>query len=94
MGEMIEHAGEPTAKTESTTEKSIEAYQLEAYNGPKARVAVYQFTDQTAKGRGTVYGGYPFPFLGTTLRLATAWRICLTMRSLNRTVSSFSIARR
>lgn len=59
MGEMIQHAGEPTAKTESTTEKSIQEYQLEAYNGPKARVAVYQFTDQTAKGRGTVYGGYP-----------------------------------
>jgi curli biogenesis system outer membrane secretion channel CsgG len=59
MGEMIEHAGEPTAKTVSTTDKSIEEYQLEAYNGPKARVAVYQFTDQTAKGRGTVYGGYP-----------------------------------
>src|SRR5713226_493249 len=59
MGEMIQHAGQPTAKTESTTEKSIEAYQLEPYNGPKARVAVYQFTDQTAKGRGTVYGGYP-----------------------------------
>lgn len=29
MGEMIQHTGEPTAKTESTTEKSIEAYQLE-----------------------------------------------------------------
>jgi curli biogenesis system outer membrane secretion channel CsgG len=30
--------------------------QLEAYNGPKARVAVSQFTDRTAKGAG--YGGY------------------------------------
>jgi curli biogenesis system outer membrane secretion channel CsgG len=59
MGEMIQHAGEPTAKTESTTEKNIQEYQLEAYKGPKARVAVYQFADQTAKGRGTVYGGYP-----------------------------------
>jgi curli biogenesis system outer membrane secretion channel CsgG len=59
MGEMIQHAGEPTAKTESTTEKSIEEYQLEPYNGPKARVAVYRFEDQSAKGGGTVYGGYP-----------------------------------
>ena len=58
MGEMIQHAGEPTAKTESTTDKSIEEYQLEPYNGPKARVAVYRFADQTAKGGGTVQGGY------------------------------------
>src|SRR6266404_9036620 len=59
MGEMIQHAGEPTAKTQSTTEKSLGEYQLEAYNGPKARVAVYQFADQSAKGGGTVHGGYP-----------------------------------
>lgn len=59
MGEMIQHAGEPTAKTESTTETSIEEYQLERYDGPKARVAVYRFEDQSAKGGGTVYGGYP-----------------------------------
>jgi curli biogenesis system outer membrane secretion channel CsgG len=59
MGDMIQHAGEPTAKTESTTDKSIEQYQLEPYDGPKARVAVYRFADQTAKGGGTVQGGYP-----------------------------------
>lgn len=59
MAEMIEHAGEPTAKVESTTEKSIEEYQLEPYDGPKARVAVYRFGDQTAKGGGVVQGGYP-----------------------------------
>ena len=52
IGEMIQHAGEPTAKTESTTDKSIEEYQLEPYNGPKARVAVYQFADQTPKAEG------------------------------------------
>jgi curli biogenesis system outer membrane secretion channel CsgG len=59
MGDMIQHAGEPTAKTESTTDKSIEQYQIEPYDGPKARVAVYRFADQTAKGGGTVQGGYP-----------------------------------
>jgi curli biogenesis system outer membrane secretion channel CsgG len=59
MGEMIQNAGEPTAKTESASDKSIAEYQLEAYDGPKARVAVYRFEDQTAKGGGTVYGGYP-----------------------------------
>jgi curli biogenesis system outer membrane secretion channel CsgG len=59
MGEMIQHPGEPTAKTESTTEKSIEQYQLEPYDGPQARVAVYRFADQTAKGGGVVRGGYP-----------------------------------
>jgi curli biogenesis system outer membrane secretion channel CsgG len=59
MREMIQHAGEPTAKTESTTEKSIDEYQLEPYNGPKARMAVSRFEDHTAKGSGTVYGGYP-----------------------------------
>ena len=59
MGEMIQNAGEPTAKTVSTTEKSIEEHQLEAYNGPKARVAVYRFEDRTAKGGGSIRGGYP-----------------------------------
>jgi curli biogenesis system outer membrane secretion channel CsgG len=59
MGEMIQHAGEPTAKAESTTDKSTEQYQLEPYDGPKARVAVYRFQDQTAKGGGVVHGAYP-----------------------------------
>jgi curli biogenesis system outer membrane secretion channel CsgG len=59
MGEMIQNPGQPTAATVSTTEKSIDQYQLEPYNGPKARVAVYRFEDQTGKGRGVSYGGYP-----------------------------------
>lgn len=59
MGEMIEHAGEPTAEVESTTEPGIEEYQLEPYDGPKARVAVYRFQDQTAKGGGVAHGRYP-----------------------------------
>jgi len=59
MGDMIQHAGESTTETVSRTEKSIEEYQLEPYNGPKARVAVYRFQDQTAKGGGVVRGGYP-----------------------------------
>ena len=49
---MIKNPGQPTAETVSTTEKSINEVQLEPYNGPKARVAVYRFADQTAKGRG------------------------------------------
>lgn len=59
MGEMMQNPGQPTAATVSTTEKSIDEYQLEPYNGPQARVAVYRFGDQTAKGGGTVRGGYP-----------------------------------
>jgi len=59
IGEMIEHAGEPTAEVVSTTEPTIEEYQLEPYDGPKARVAVYRFGDRTAKGGGGVRGGYP-----------------------------------
>jgi len=57
MAEMIQNAGQPTARTVSTTEQSIDQAQLEAYNGPKARVAVSRFSDQTAKGKG---GGYGF----------------------------------
>ena len=59
MGEMIQNPGQPTAATVSTTDKSIEEYQLQPYNGPQARVAVYRFGDQTAKGGGVVRGGYP-----------------------------------
>jgi curli biogenesis system outer membrane secretion channel CsgG len=59
MAEMIQNAGQPTAKTVSATEQSIDQAQLEPYNGPKARVGVYRFTDQTAKGGGTIRG-YPF----------------------------------
>lgn len=62
MGEMLRHAGEPTAETVSPTEKSIEEYQLEPYDGPQARVAVYRFQDQTAKGSGATHGGYPGHF--------------------------------
>ena len=58
MAEMIQNAGQPTAKTVSTTESSIDQVQLEAYNGPKARVAVSRFTDQSGKGKGIAYG-YP-----------------------------------
>jgi curli biogenesis system outer membrane secretion channel CsgG len=58
MGEMLKNAGQPTAKTVSATEQSIDQAQLEAYNGPKARVAVSRFTDQSAKGKGIAVG-YP-----------------------------------
>lgn len=57
IGEMVEHAGEPTAEVDSTTEPTIEEFQLEPYDGPKARVAVYRFGDRTAKGGGR-YSGY------------------------------------
>ena len=58
MAEMLQNAGQPTAQTVSTTDRNIEEYQLEPYNGPKARVAVYRFTDRTAKGGGGVRGFY------------------------------------
>lgn len=53
MAEMLQNPGQPTAETVSTTKKTIEEVQLEPYNGPKARVAVYRFTDQTAKGEAS-----------------------------------------
>jgi curli biogenesis system outer membrane secretion channel CsgG len=56
MAEMIQNPGQPTVKVVSTTEQGIDQAQLEAYNGPKARVAVSQFNDKTAKGGGGGYG--------------------------------------
>lgn len=53
---MIQNAGQPTAKTVSATEQAIDQAQLEPYNGPKARVAVSRFTDQSAKGKGIAVG--------------------------------------
>lgn len=41
---------EPQAKVTSGGGPSIQQAQQEAYNGPKARVAVSRFTDKTAKG--------------------------------------------
>jgi curli biogenesis system outer membrane secretion channel CsgG len=58
VSEMIRNAGTPTAQTVSVTDQNIGDIQLEAYNGPKARVAVYQFIDRTAQGGGSVYGWY------------------------------------
>lgn len=58
MAEMIQNPGQPTVKTVSTTERSIGEVQLEAYNGPKARVAVYQFIDRTAQGGASPYPWY------------------------------------
>jgi curli biogenesis system outer membrane secretion channel CsgG len=59
IGDMVKNAGQPSTETASTTDRSIDQYQLEPYNGPKARVTVSRFEDQTAKGSGVVYGGYP-----------------------------------
>lgn len=62
IGEMIQHAGQPSVKTVSTTESSFDQAQLESYNGPKARVAVSRFGDQSGKGGGIgvvrPYSGY------------------------------------
>lgn len=52
VGEAIQNPGQATTQTVSTSQQSIDQVQLEAYDGPKARVAVYRFTDQTAKGGG------------------------------------------
>lgn len=65
IGEMVERAGEPTAEVVSTTEPTIEVFQLEPYDGPKARVAVYRFGDRTAKGGGRYRGfGWYSPEIG------------------------------
>jgi len=58
MAEMIQNAGQPSVNTVSTTQQSIDQAQLEAYNGPKARVAVSRFTDQSGQGKGIAVG-YP-----------------------------------
>ena len=41
---------EPQAKVTSSGGPSIQQAQQEAYNGPKARIAISRFTDKTAKG--------------------------------------------
>lgn len=41
---------EPQAKVTSSGGPSMQQAQQEAYNGPKARIAVSRFTDRTAKG--------------------------------------------
>ena len=41
---------EPQAKVTSGGGPGIQQAQQEAYNGPKARIAVSRFTDRTAKG--------------------------------------------
>lgn len=74
IGEMIQNAGQPTAKTASATEQGTDQAQLEPYSGPKARVGVYRFTDQTAKG-----GERPEDTCSTVRiprRLVTAWPRC------------------
>ena len=58
MAEMIQNPGLPTARTVSTTGQTIDQVQLEPYNGPKARVAVSRFLDQSGKGKGIAVG-YP-----------------------------------
>ena len=50
--QMVKNPGQPTAETASATQQSIDQVQFEPYDGPKARVAVYRFADQSAKGGG------------------------------------------
>lgn len=52
MQEMVQNPGQPTAQTTSVSQQNIDQVQLEPYDGPKARVAVYRFADQSAKGGG------------------------------------------
>jgi curli biogenesis system outer membrane secretion channel CsgG len=66
VGEAIQNPGQATTQTVSTSQQSIDQVQLEAYDGPKARVAVSRFTDQSAKGGGA-YGrrtGWYSPEIG------------------------------
>lgn len=58
VAEMIQNAGQPTTRTVSTSEQTIDQAQSESYNGPKARVAVSRFADQSGKGKGIAVG-YP-----------------------------------
>ena len=52
IGEAVQKPRQVTAQTASASEQSINEAQLESYDGPKARVAVYRFEDQSAKGGG------------------------------------------
>ena len=52
MQQMTQNPGQPTSEIASRTEQSIDQVQLDPYDGPKARVAVYRFADQSAKGGG------------------------------------------
>jgi curli biogenesis system outer membrane secretion channel CsgG len=52
VGQALQNPGQPSAEVASTTQPTIEQMQLEPYDGPKARVAVYRFADQSAKGGG------------------------------------------
>ena len=75
MAEMIQNAGGPSVKTASTTEQSIDQGQLESYNGPKARVAVYRFGDRTGKGKGYSFRDHPV-LAGIAHRSAMGWPKC------------------
>jgi curli biogenesis system outer membrane secretion channel CsgG len=52
MQQMTQNPGQPTSEVVSRSEQTIDQVQLEPYDGPKARVAVYRFADQSAKGGG------------------------------------------
>ena len=63
----------PSAKVTSYGGPSINEAQAERYDGPKARLAVGQFTDKTAKGGGGGGGwlnmfGYSFAQIGDGMR--------------------------
>ena len=50
--QMTQNLGQPTTEVVSRSEQNIDQVQLELYDGPKARVAVYRFADKSAKGGG------------------------------------------
>jgi curli biogenesis system outer membrane secretion channel CsgG len=50
--QMMQNPGQPTSEVTSRSEQNIDQVQLESYDGPKARVAVYRFADKSAKGGG------------------------------------------
>src|SRR5688572_10836179 len=50
--QMTQNPGQPTTEVVSRSEQNIDQVQLEPYDGPKARVAVYRFADKSAKGGG------------------------------------------
>jgi len=52
--QMTQNPGQPTTEVVSRSEQNIDQVQLEPYDGPKARVAVYRFADKSAKGGGGI----------------------------------------
>ena len=54
--DLLKNPGQPSAGTVHTSPGMIDQLQQVPADGPQARVAVYRFTDRTAKGKGGYRG--------------------------------------